>query len=418
MNLAAIAWRNIFRNSRRSLLSGTAIAVAALVIVLMFAFVEGMLADLQNNVFNYVTGHLRVRQAEYDEYEDLNPLHLRIGDYRRVMGDLEELEEVSAVAPRIPFGVSIYEDEQTYAGLGIGMDFQREEAFMDPGKDLVAGRLPRAGERELLLTSGLAEEVGVEAGERVTLLGKSMYLGLTGMTFTVAGIVRLPVPAFNESYLLVPLESAQAFLKMDESVTELVVKTHDPSRLEAAVERVRARLSSGGGAAGADATGGELSVRSWKEIGSWWSIFRLSGISYNLMALFFFLLGTTVIINTTMMVVYERTREIGTVAALGMTGGEIVRLFFLEAFFIGLAASLAGAGLGVVLTLPMAAGGIDLGAFMEGMDFEISQVIYPRLNFSSTVAVFLYSTAVASLASLVPSLKAARIQPVEALRAV
>ena len=407
MKLAAIAWRNIFRNSRRSLLSGTAIAVAALVIVLMFAFMEGMLDDLTGNIFDYVTGHLRVRQAEYDEYEDLNPLHLRIEDYRRVMGELEGLPEVSAVAPRIPFGVSIYEDEQTYLGLGIGVDFQREQAFMDPQRSLVAGRLPRPGERELLLTSGLAGEVGVGAGERITLLGKSMYLGMSGMTFTVSGIVHLPVAAFNQSYLLVPLESAQEFLKMDGSVTELVVKARDLSRLEGTVERARERLAGGG-----------LAVRSWKEIGSWWSIVRMSDISYSLMALFFFLLGTTVIINTTMMVVYERTREIGTVAALGMTGGEIVRLFFLEAFFIGAVASLAGTGLGVALTLPLAAGGINLGAMMEGMDFEISQVIYPRLVFSSTVAVFLYSTAVASLASLLPSLKAARVRPVEALRAV
>jgi putative ABC transport system permease protein len=139
---------------------------------------------------------------------------------------------------------------------------------------------------------------------------------------------------------------------------------------------------------------------------------------YNFIALFFFILGTTVIINTTMMVIYERMREIGTVSALGMKPGEIVRLFFLEAFFISLIAAFVGALVGTGIVLAISRNGLDLSRMLQGLDMEVSPVIRPRLSLRSTVFVFLYSVAVASLASFLPSRRAARIQPVEALRSI
>jgi putative ABC transport system permease protein len=139
---------------------------------------------------------------------------------------------------------------------------------------------------------------------------------------------------------------------------------------------------------------------------------------YDIFALIFFLLASTVIVNTTMMVIYERMREIGTVAAMGMTPREIVRLFFLEAFYIGAIASFIGVLIGVAITIPLARTGINVGAITEGVDMELSSIIYPQLNIRSTVFVFLYATVIASLASFIPSRKAAKIEPVEALRAV
>jgi putative ABC transport system permease protein len=145
---------------------------------------------------------------------------------------------------------------------------------------------------------------------------------------------------------------------------------------------------------------------------------RLVDTMYNFVALFFFILGTTVIINTTMMVIFERLREIGTISALGMKPGEIVRLFFLEAFFISIIAAFAGVLLGTALTAVLSRTGVDLSRAMQGVSFEVSPVIRPRLALRSTVFVFFYSVAVASLASFLPSRRAARIQPVEALRSI
>ena len=103
---------------------------------------------------------------------------------------------------------------------------------------------------------------------------------------------------------------------------------------------------------------------------------------------------------------------------MGMTGGEIQKLFFLEAFYIGLIGALAGVILGIGLTIPFSITGIDLSGAMEGIDFDISNIIYPKLSLRSTLFVYIYSVAISSLATILPTRKAAHIEPVEALRSI
>jgi putative ABC transport system permease protein len=253
------------------------------------------------------------------------------------------------------------------------------------------------GQREMLLGAGLAEEVGAAVGDRITLLGKNKYQGLAGMTFTVTGIARFPVAGFNRTFLLVPIDTAELMLKMQGEATEVLILARDERRETELSARVN---------------------RPWERIGMWSSMIRIIDSMYNFIALFFFILGTTVIINTTMMVIFERMREIGTVAALGMKPGEIVRLFFLEAFFISVIAALVGVLAGTGVTLALSRHGLDLSQMLQGVDIEVSPVIRPELNLRSTVFVFFYSVAVASLASFLPSRRAARIRPVEALRSI
>jgi putative ABC transport system permease protein len=207
-----------------------------------------------------------------------------------------------------------------------------------------------------------------------------------------------------------PIDTAARFLKMDNEATEVLVVLEDSRRVDEFAEKSGAIISN----LGRD----ELSVTAWTKVNMIYGLIRYAKNIYNIFALVFFLLASTVIVNTTMMVIYERMREIGTVAAMGMTPREIVRLFFLEAFFIGAIAAFIGVLVGVAITLPLSRTGMDFTQVMEGVDMEISSIIYPQLNLRSTIFVFFYATIIASLASLIPSRKAARIEPVKALRAV
>jgi putative ABC transport system permease protein len=410
MKLGKIAFRNIRRNKRRSLLSGTAILIATMFVTFMFSLIAGMMGDVESNIVRYVSGHIRIRDREYDENEQLNPLHLSVADYAEVVERLEAEPEVAAVVPRTRFATAIYRNEQTYGGLGLGVDFQRETAVMEIEEALEQGRIPQAGAKEMLLSAGLAEELEMRAGEKLTLLTKNKYMGMSGMTFLVTGIVSFPVAGFNETFFLVPIDTTARFLKMDDEATEVLVVLEDSRDAEAFAGKASGILSG----MGRD----NLLVQVWNRIGTTAGWIEYARTAYDIIALVFFLLASTVIINTTMMVIFERMREIGTVAAMGMTPREIVRLFFLEAFFIGAIAAFFGVLLGIGITLPLSRVGIDLSQAMEGVGFEVSPVVYPRLNIRSTVFVFFYSTIIASLASFIPSRRAARIEPVEALRAV
>ena len=129
-------------------------------------------------------------------------------------------------------------------------------------------------------------------------------------------------------------------------------------------------------------------------------------------------MGSTVIITTTMMVIYERIREIGTVAAMGMTGGQIVGLFFLESFFIGAFASFVGVVLGSGISIPLSIIGMDWTEGLAGVEMAFNSFLKPKWRMSTTVIIFIYSTAIASAASFFPSRRAAKIEPIEALRSV
>ena len=410
MKLARIAYRNIRRNKRRSLLSGTAITVATMFITFMFSLIAGMLGDFESNLVRYVSGHVRIRHVEYDENEELNPLHLSVIEYEEVVREMEAEDEVAAVVPRTRFFTAIYRNDRTYNGMGLGVDFEREASVMRIQDALELGRLPQMGQKEMVLSAGLAEELELGVGEKLTLLTKNKYMGMSGMTFTVTGIVRFLVAGFNESFFLVPIDTTARFLKMNDEATEILVVLNDSKRVDEFAEKAAGIL------AGMDRD--NLSAQPWTRIGIAAGYMQYARSAYDVIALVFFILASTVIINTTMMVIYERMREIGTVAAMGMTPQEIVRLFFLEAFYIGAIAAFVGVLLGIAVTIPLSKVGIDLTQSMEGVDMEINPIVYPQLNIRSTVFVFFYSTVIASLASFIPSRRAAKIEPVEALRAI
>jgi putative ABC transport system permease protein len=410
VKLSTVAARNIFRNKRRSLLSAVAIGVAALSITMLFSLLAGMKADLAYNLHTYVSGEVRVRNPRFTEHEDLNPLHLSLEAPAEALDAVGRTDGVSGLAPRIRFPGSVFVEDENYHGIGLGVDFARERRFQDLESRLVAGRVPEVGERGALLGAGLAEELGLGVGDSFTVLTQTATRGSNAMTFEITGLARFPVAAFTQSHFLVPLDRAQYFLRMPDRVTDLLVKTEEdaaPAEVAPAVEAALAEL-----------TGTPVAAEPWTELRTTYSFMEIADVAYTVIALFFFLLGSTVIVNTTMMVIYERTREIGTLSAMGMEGGSLIRMFFLESAFIAAAGAGVGVLLGIGATIPLSMVGIDFSASFQGVDFEMSNVLYPKLNIRSTVFVFFYSVAVASVASLFPSRRAARISPAEALRSI
>jgi putative ABC transport system permease protein len=130
----------------------------------------------------------------------------------------------------------------------------------------------------------------------------------------------------------------------------------------------------------------------------------------------FYVLASTVIINTIMMTIFERTKEIGTLASMGMDGRDIVKMFFLESMFISAIGSVIGALAGGGISLILGQTGIDLTAALEGVDFEISGVVYTKLKAFHVIFAAISGVIVASSISLLPSRQASKIKPVEAMK--
>ncbi len=404
MRLSQVALRNISRNRRRSLLSGIAIGVAAMSILLLFALVDGMEEDLARNLHDFYSGMVRIRHSDYDANELVSPLHLRVEDADAKVATLQSLEGVAGLSPRINFPTSIYREGETYNAQGIGTDFALEVGYSGIDEYLVDGTLPVAGERRMVIGTGLAAEPEVGVGDSLTLLSPTMRRSSNAITFEIAATISLPVASLNNMALYIPLDQARRLVQMDNSVTEILVKLDNERDSRELASSLLERWE-----------GEPLRIVSWRDIPSAYSFIELARGVYNGMAIVFFLLGSTVIITTTMIVIFERMREIGTIAAMGMTGRQIIQLFFLEALFIAIAAAFAGVVVGSAITLVLQQVGIDLGSALDGVELEIGSTIYPKWNLLTTGFVFAYSVVVTGLASYFPSRKVARIEPVEAL---
>jgi len=410
MKLARIALRNIGRNSRRSILSASATAIATMSMVALVAYVNGLTGDMNRNIADLVTGHVQIRAADFERYEQLNPLHLRVQRYRDLLARLDAEPEVAAAVARLNLPVGIFRGEENVGAQVMGVDVERERAFMQVDRIVVSGRLPNAGANEVLVGRTLAKKLGAGLGDRITLLSGTMRRSSNALTVEIVGLAAFPVSSMDGLRLVLPLDRAIALARMDDSVTEVLVKAKDEGRITALGRRVDAVVAEGGWEG--------LRARTWYEANYMLSFMKLADIAYFIISIVFFLLASTVLVNTTMMVVFERTREIGTVGALGMKGGEIVRMFLLEALALAVIGAAAGVALGLAIAVPLSYLGIDMGALTQSMSFEISNVVFARPKPLGTALIFVYAVAISCAAAYLPARRAARVRPVEALRAI
>ena len=406
MKLAKIAFRNIKRNKKRSLLSIISTGLATFFIVFMFAYIEGIKLDMRDVSFNYDSGEIQIRSKKFDD--KIFSLDRAVDDYEQVMELISQEFPYLSIAPRLRFPSQVLKGDRTYVSFGIAVDFEKEREFLDLDDKIIKGRLPESP-REVLMGVGLAEELGLDIGDKFTPITMTRKGASSGITFSVSGFAKFSTGAFTNKTFLSPLTDVPMILRMKGAVSGLLLKNIPDENWDLECEKINRILEENGYT--------EIEAVPWTEIGLGYAMLEMADISYSIMAIFFFALASTVIANTMLMVVFERRKEIGTITAMGMTSHEVIRLFFLEALYLGILGAGAGVILGVLGILPLQYFGMDLSSMGSTVDFGISWMIYPRLTLSSTVLVFLYSVFVASFISFFPARSASKVDPVVALRA-
>lgn len=425
MNPVVLAWRNMWRNRRRTILSLVAISMATMTVIMLFAFIDGMKADMSRNLIDFYNGEVELRNDEFGDYEHLQPLHLSVADAETILATLDREPIVSSAVARLGGGGAVFRDEQRIGLQVTGVDFTREEryseisAYVASGdyQAVVDGRAvgdgaPDADGRGPQVTpavvgSRVLERMGVAQGEIFTVLVRTAQRSTNAMTFEATAIADFPVGMLNEVAVWVPLERAQRLFQMPGQASQIFAKVAPGTGAEEAVAAITSAV--GGRADG-------LEIRHWSQMETTYSFMELAEFMYQIIGIVFLLLASTVIVNTTMMVIHERRREIGTFAALGMQPGALVRLFFTESLIVGLIGATIGLVAGVGFSALLGVVGIDFGAAMEGVDFEISPVIRPVVNLRSSLLAFGYAIVVTAITTYLPTRRITRIEPVAALR--
>ena len=423
-----MAFRNIGRNRRRTMLSAAAISIAVTVIVFMQGYIGGITDSTFDSLTKIETGHIEITHPEYYDKKDMMPLEYMVNGfddagYKQLIPILESVEGVKVVAPRIRFGVLLSFEGRSQSALGLGIAPKAESEITAFDRIMAEGQYFEDDEnaKSIIIGKGLADKLNIKLDDRLTILARTAYDSLKGMTFRVSGIFRYGISGLDSKLFYIPIGSAARLLEMGNGISQMVLMVDKPENADKIADKIAERFLNEGKTAAVMEDGTKLpyKVVPWQRQEGALEIFTSASSIYKVIFIGLLLLASTVIINTTMMVIYERSREIGTIGALGMTGRQIVALFIVEAMIISSIGSFMGVVVGGGLDFFFHKTGINIQALTGGsMDLPSADIIYPRFGLSLLIGSFIFGIVVSSISAYFPSRRAAKVEPVEALRGI
>jgi ABC-type lipoprotein release transport system permease subunit len=403
--LWVIAYRDLGRNRRRSIFSLAAVALGLGLLILMNGYLAGITEETVQNNIRLRTGHLQVRAASYEEeklslkWEDL------MADPEIVAASAAALPQVKAAAP-VLWATGILNTREDSTGLRL-YGIVPDSALYAPIRDgLVSGDFLAPDDRSgILLGRNLADDLQIAVGQDVNLAVVNADGQPDEATFTVRGLFATGVPSYDEGSVLMPLARAQALTRTEKhaSAVVMMLNSQDDAPL------VAQQLHQPG-----------LTVLTWRELNQvFLELMNLSLGFYYAMDIIVILVVAVVIANTLLMAVFERIREMGILAALGMKSRQIMLMFLLEAATLGIGGILVGIVLGSAGVAYLATAGLyigDLGS--AASNITVSSTIHGRFVPGLFAWLSFWTLVIILLASLYPAWFAARREPAEALRAL
>lgn len=400
IQLFKMAFRDLGRNRRRSFFSALALGIGLALLLLIAAVVQGELRSSMELSIQLQSGHVQVRAASYNAektslaHEDL------VSNPDQVAAQIAALAPVKVATPRL-FASGILTAGEDTAGVSIiGID--PDSIANAPYREgMVSGQFLTADDREgVLIGRGLATSLGLNAGDQISVMVNTANGDVDEQPFTIRGTFTTGSPFYDETTLFMPLAKAQTITRAEGFASTIFVLLNDQDQTQA----VAAALQSG-----------QYEVLTWQEMNELLTQFNEMASGY-MVLIYLIVLGitATVIINTLVMAVFERTREIGILAAMGMRGGRIMAMFFTESFLLTVGGILIGLVLGALLVAYATNVGFYIGD-VGYQGFMMGERIYARLALTDAVSLMITAFIVSLLAALYPALLAARLEPVEAL---
>lgn len=401
LQLFKMAIRDLARNRRRSFFSSLALGMGLGLLLLMAAVIEGEMRGAMDSSIKLQSGHIQVRAATYEEdktslaWEDL------VEDPGALAAKIAALAPVKAATPRL-FATGIVVSGDNTAGVSIlGLDPSSPASA--PYRDgIVAGEPLGADDRTgLLIGSPLADQFGLQAGDEINLMVNTSGGAVDEQPFTIRGVYATGISSYDESTVILPLAKAQAIAGAENHASAIFVLLGDREQTAS----VTAALQTG-----------RYVIVPWNEANDLLvDTEELSNAYMVVLYLIVLAITATVIVNTLVMSVFERTREIGILSAIGMKSGSIMAMFFAESSLLAVGGILMGLVLGGVMVAYATRVGFYIGDMgVSGM--LISDRIYAYLTMQDTVTLTITAFVVTLLAALYPALLAARMEPVQALR--
>lgn len=402
-----IAYRDLGRNRRRSALTLVAVALGMALLVVMSGLMAGAIGSSLDNSIRLQTGHVQVRAVSYDEDEVSLEWEDLLNDPQGLATQIQALPGVRVATPVLWANGMVTARDESVGVQVYGID-PLSEAHAPIREALAAGGFLAPDDRSgILIGQRLAESLGLTVGGQVNLLVSTADQQPDEAVFTIRGLYATGIPNYDETTVFLPLSKAQAFTRTGERASAIRILLDDREEAEAIAGALRAP---------------ERSVLTWHDLNKMLlQLMEQGAVFIQLMYLVVLAVVAVVIANTLLMAVFERTREMGILAALGMKGRQILLMFLLEAGTLALAGIALGDLLGGLGVAYFATAGLPIGDAAAAASTNIiayGNMLYARFSPSDMVSLSVMGLIITLLASLYPAWLAARLEPIEALRAL
>jgi putative ABC transport system permease protein len=399
--LVALAWRNVLRNRRRSAITISSIAIGLAAMIFLWGFIDGMNRQMVVNSTGYFAGDA---QIHLKGYHDDPTLDLTMQDAGEILRAAREHPGVAAASLRLE-GKALASRGDKSRGVTIsGVAPQDEARVTVLLKSIVEGEGLGDG---VLIGEKLAEALRVRAGQDLVFVGQAYDGSVASARFVVRGVFRTKIDDLDGFVAVTTLDTAREFYAAPGGASAVALRLRYPGELDAVRASLDARL------------GPRYEMLGWPRLLPMVAVStRFHEVVSYVVLLVFFVVVAAAVANPVLMAVLERTREFGIMLAIGMSARRLLGLVFLESLLLGAAGLVLGNLVGLAITGYFAAKGISLGAFEAGLRTMpgLSDVVYPALLAERSLMLSALVFAVACLMAIYPAVKAAGLEPVQAIR--
>jgi len=403
--LLKLAWRNIWRNKRRSTIVVGSIIVGVIAVILMDGLTSGMLYQM---LFNQISSSVSHIQIHKEGFNDNKVVQSFMPDYNKVEDVVKENSSVQSYSKKVvSFG--LLSSVSSSSGVFInGIVPSEEEKVTKIKNSIVEGSYLTGNKREIVIGKDLADKLSSKLGDKVVILTNTPDGTISSDVFRIVGIYETFSSAFDKAYIYIPLGNAQQMLDIGDNIHELAIITKDYGQVDKVKEQITSQLSD------------EYEVLSYKEM----LPMLLLQIDLYKQSMFItdVIIGLALIfgiINVMLMAVFERIQEFGVLMSIGMKNSKLFLMIIIEALIIGIFGTVIGIIIGIIIEIPLSFIGIDLSLFAESLkSFGAGAIIYPVLVPENLISVLIIIPFISIVGAIYPAYKAIKLEPVSAIKYV
>lgn len=400
----SISWRNIWRSRVRSIVILSAIALGLFAGVYSVAFMVGWVNQRVDNIIATESSHIQIHHPEYLKSNDVKDYIKNINEIRT---KVENEPEVKAAAERVIVNAMVSSAE-TGSGIElIGVEPEKEMQVTDLHEKIIKGSyLNQEHSNQIVIGEALAKKLKVKVKSKIVITLTEMDGTLTGGSFRVSGIFKTANTAYDEMKAFVKADDLRDLIRINEnSGHEVAIVLNKNDTEERVAQNLKGNLT-------------DVDVKTWSEL-----MPEMQMMNENMDFMMYFFVGIILlalgfgIVNTMLMVILERVKELGMLMAIGMNRKRIFSMIMLETVLLSLTGGAIGITLALIVTSITQHTGIDLSLWAAGLNaYGFNSVIYPEIGLASIIEITFLVISIGIMAAIYPARKAIKLNPAEAIK--